>query len=193
MRPLSDDIVEFIRQNFSAQDVPTVLKLLDRHDLTTPRVQRALLYLSGGSLSMLQHYVASAALDVREILLRAEYVMNVSSKPMRVRSMALPFNTTQEEEPPASRHRRGARPVPKRTERHPPGLRDQDASAAGHRHLIGMRFELGSAEYVVATEQANRSSVRCYRKSGNVVTIVHLPFVFVMEQLSEHIDLGAIQ
>ncbi len=210
MRPLPDDIVEFIHQHFATSEIPSVYELLDRHELSTPRVHRALLYLSGGSLTMLRHYVASAALDIREILLRAEYVLNVGSEPMRVRSMAEPFDGPHNHVEPvlaadaptglparrpsavvvaAAAQKSSGRKAPARQNK----ASTRDAKPGHHDYLVGQRFVLGQAEYVVSAEQTHRTCVRCYRKSGNVVTIVHLPLVFVMEQLSEHIDLdGAV-
>lgn len=184
---LSDDIVDYIHARFSPADVPRVLEILHAYAkvLSTPRVQRSVLFLADGSLTMLRHYAATAALDVREILTRAEYVIGVSRTPMPIRSMSQPFPSRQILQTPP--------PEPEE----PPGER-MPAQAAGrkpadglHQHLVGESFTLGNADYDVMPDQQHPQCVRCRRRSGNIVSIVHLPLVFVMEQLSEHIELYA--
>ncbi|MEQ8860138.1 MAG: hypothetical protein RIC56_15960 [Pseudomonadales bacterium] len=202
MRPFSDDIVEFIEQCFHADDVPKAIEVLrnNGHVLSTPRVQRAVLFLSGGSLAMLRHYVTAAALDVREILLRAEYVLDVTPEPMRVRSLADGFRYdnpvpaplhTPLHTPTTAEHgepmRSASRPAaPQRA------LRKVTAQPAyRHQQLVDRRFLLGDVLYTITTEQLHDDCVRCLRCCGNVVSIVHLPLIFVLEQLSEeHIELS---
>ena len=184
---LSEDIVDYIHARFSPDDVPKVLEILHAYAnvLSTPRVQRSVLFLADGSLTMLRHYTATAALDVREILTRAEYVVGVSQTPMPIRSMSQPFPAQQTLQTP-----------PPEVEEAPEGR--MPALAAGrkpvsglHQHLVGESFTLGNVDYDVMPGQEHPQCVRCRRRSGNVVSIVHLPLVFVMEQLSEHIELYA--
>lgn len=192
MRPFSQDIVDFIERKFQPAEVPKVLAVLEQNAdvLSTPRVQRSVLFLSDGSLTMLKHYAATAALDVREILTRAEYVIGVAPLPMPIRSMSRPFAVAGEADDAGRPESAGTvtapdgadGPAPKRAERPEAGL---------HGYLVGERFRLGNAEYSVTAEQRHPACVRCLRRADNVVSIVHLPLVFVMEQLSEHIELQA--
>lgn len=178
MRPLSDDIVAFIRTRFRGEDEATVHQLLDNDAVSTPRVQRSVLYLSGGSLSMLKHYVNVASTDVREVILRAEYVLDVAEHPMPVRNMAEPFEESAAPMPP-----------PRRRRPHPaPGKRDP-GSPRFTPQLAHRRFSLGKVSYVVSARQFSDLNVRCYRHCGHTVSIVSLPLVFVMERLSERIEL----
>jgi len=136
---------------------------------------------------MLKHYAATAALDVREILTRAEYVIGVAPMPMPIRSMSRPFAVLGESSRAGSREASAASgaprgPLPQRSERPERRL---------HGYLVGERFKLGDAEYSVSADQSHPTCVRCLRRADNVVSIVHLPLVFVMEQLSEHIELEA--
>lgn len=186
MRPLQDDIVEFIHSSFRPQDVPRVFEILqDNADLlSTPRVQRSVLFLSGGSLSMLRHYVTTAELNLPEVLIRAEHVLDVATAPMPIRSMAEKFNCF-DAGTPADAAEPAATPVPERKAPRRAGNKGLAQGSVGQKLLAGGRFMLRDVEYIVTTEQHHRDRVRCLRLSGNVVSIVHLPLVFVMEQLSE--------
>ncbi len=183
MRPFNDDIVAFIHANFTAQDAPKAIEILrnNGHVLTTPRIQRAVLFLSGGSLAILRHYVTAAALDVRQVIIRSEYVMDLAKEPMHVRSMEDAFDSNgagEPSEPP------GTPAPPQRAPR-----RSAVEASYRHRHLVNRRFVLGNVAYTVTHEQLHDDRVRCLRRSGNVMSIVHLPLIFVMEQLSEeHIE-----
>lgn len=177
MRPLNDDIVAFIRARFRDEDEKTVLQILDNHAVSTPRVQRSVLFLSGGSLSMLKHYVNVASTDVREVILRAEYVLDVAEHPMPVRKMSEPF---EQSAAPMSPRRAGPHPAPRSRDIGAPRFTPQ---------LAHRRFSLGKVAYVVSARQFSDLQVRCYRHCGHTVSIVTLPLVFVMERLSERIEL----
>jgi hypothetical protein len=90
MRKPSDDIVQFVHQHFDRRSIPIVYRTLD--GLGTPRVIRAVLYLSGGSITLLKHYVEAAKEDVRQVLTWAECIVDVSPEPMFVRDMSIPFS-----------------------------------------------------------------------------------------------------
>lgn len=187
MRAFSQDILDFIQRKFQPAEVPKVLEVLRQNAdvLSTPRVQRSVLFLSDGSLAMLKHYAATAALDVREILTRAEYVIGVAPLPMPMRSMSQPFTDqagAMAAAEPARQETRAGAGAPASPTRPEPGL---------HGYLVGERFSLGNAEYLVSAGQEHPTCVRCLRTADNVVSVVHLPLVFVMEQLSEHIELHA--
>ncbi len=89
MRRPSDDIVQFVHRHFDRRVIATVYGMLE--GLTTPRVIRAVLYLSDGSITMLKHYVEAAQTDVRQVLTWAECVVDVAPEPMFVRDMSIPF------------------------------------------------------------------------------------------------------
>ena len=89
MRRPSDDIIHFVHQHFDRRVISSVYQLLD--GLTTPRVIRAVLYLSGGSITLLKHYVEAAKADVRQVITWAECVVDVAPEPMFVRDMSIPF------------------------------------------------------------------------------------------------------
>jgi hypothetical protein len=89
MRRPSDDIIHFVHHHFDRRVISSVYQLLD--GLTTPRVIRAVLYLSGGSIALLKHYVEAAKADVRQVITWAECVVDVSPEPMFVRDMSIPF------------------------------------------------------------------------------------------------------
>lgn len=181
---LADDVVHFIERNFHAGDVPRVFDLLKifADELSTPRVQRSVLFLAGGSLAMLNHYVAIALVDVRKVIVQAEYVTDVSSKPMLVRSMSEPFNEHNAVAQPAA-------PLAVSAPRTGNGHELPARTSSLHSRLIGGRFVLGGAEYLVRRDQRHAFSVRCTRRCDGAVSIVHLPLIFVAEQLSEHIEL----
>jgi hypothetical protein len=89
MRRPSDDIIQFVHHHFDRRVISSVYQLLD--GLTTPRVIRAVLYLSGGSIALLKHYVEAAKADVRQVITWAECVVDVAPEPMFVRDMSIPF------------------------------------------------------------------------------------------------------
>lgn len=193
MQPLETDILEFIHDRFEAAVHPSVLDLLAAPVLGTPRVQRAVLYLSDGSLSMLKHYAECARHDVSQVLERAEYVLGIPELALRIRDCRAPMSSTY---PPQDRP---AEPSPEVSDRAATGRRGTDPTRC-NRHqpgrprinledLRGARFRLGDAHYVVLDEPGPRLLVRCARRCDNVISIMRLPVIFVVEQLSEHIDL----
>jgi hypothetical protein len=187
MRPLEDDIREFIHERFPPAEVQSALDLIKDPATSTPRVQRAMLFLANGSLSMLRHYVEFAKTDVREVLIRAEFLTDGSTKhSMRVRNMAEPFCPRQSlvaRDVAAVRTANATRPMPPRR------VRQRIQQGRFHGALSNQSFQLGDALYVVSPEQQDPHLVRCYRQVGNIVSIVNLPVVFVLELLSEHVDM----
>lgn len=91
MQDLTDDIVQFVHRHFDQRDILKVYRALDLAGITTPRVVRAVLYLAGGRIGMLNHYVECATRNVGELLVWAECETDVSPEPMWVRDMSLPF------------------------------------------------------------------------------------------------------
>jgi len=89
MRKPSDDVVQFVHQHFDRCVIPTVYQTIEC--LGTLRVVRAVLFLSGGSITLLKHYVDAARADVRKVLTWAEYIVDVAPEPMFVRDMSRPF------------------------------------------------------------------------------------------------------
>ena len=194
MRPLKPDIEDFIRHRFALNDIHQVAEILSDPALTSTRVQRAVLYLSDGSLSMLKHFAESARADVRDVLVAAEYALGTDDRPIPVRSMSDPFpelprlaftvvSNDPSDEPvgPAPSRRFGPMRVDQRTQQ-----------GRFHGHLANSTFRLGKVVYVVTAEQFDPRLVRCYRQVGNVVSIVLLPLVFVLEQLSEAIEMEGV-
>jgi len=178
MGNLSDDVVQFVEQRFAQKDVQVVFGLLENEELT-PRVMRAGLYLSDGSLSLLKHYVTECTVHVGEILATAECMIGVVEP---IRDLSLPFNHERN----LAEDQFETNPGPKNPSRKP-----QRASARSHYHtaLAEHRFQLGDAIYLVSNRQAHPSYVRCYRMTGTVSRIVTLPLLFVLEQLAERIEL----
>lgn len=188
MGGLPVDVVQFIQWRFASRDYRSVLKLLDDQPSITPRVLRAALYLSNGSLSLLRWNLAECAGDVRQLLLAAEYAVGVGPQPLHVRSMAAPFPSEENLGPDYTR-RRGAT-----TLRPPLAAPSVPARAAAkrpsfHLSLAHRRFKLGAVTYVVTGNQPDRKTVRCYRIEGTVTALVRLPLYFVLEQLAEHVEL----
>jgi hypothetical protein len=89
MRKSSEDVIRFVHRHFDRRVIATVYEMLDC--FSTPRVIRSVLYLSGGSLTLLKHYVEAAKADVRQVLTWAECVVDVAPEPMFVRDMSRPF------------------------------------------------------------------------------------------------------
>jgi nicotinamide mononucleotide adenylyltransferase len=91
MRVLTDDIIQFVHSRFSPRDIDTVYATLADADIGTPRLMRAVLFLSEGSVTQLRHYVEMAMRDFRQVLTWAEYVVDVSPEPLWARDMSQPF------------------------------------------------------------------------------------------------------
>lgn len=185
---LEEDISWFIHRHFNPDDLPAVYEVLQASVFRTPRVTRAVLFLSNGSLSFLRHYARASLLDVRSVLIEAEYVAGVSEMPMQVHDMSLPlWHPRNRASDPLEEVAAPDRPTAaSSTER----IRnDVDGASNHHSHLGGRRFQLGRVQYLIATRQANRRRVRCFRKEGTVATLVELPLAFVMEQVAERIEI----
>ncbi len=182
-----EDISWFIHRHFNPDDLTAVYEVLQASVFRTKRVIRAVLFLSNGSLSFLRHYARASVLDVRSVLVEAEYMAGVSEMPMQVRDMSLPLwhprNRVPDSLEAAAADRQTAASSADR-------VRYDDARPANHHsHLGGRRFQLGRIQYLVAAKQANRRSVRCFRKEGTVASLVELPLAFVMEQVAERIEI----
>jgi len=91
MQTLTEDIVQFVHTRFPRTDIVKVYSALADGGIRTPRVIRAVLFLSGGSMALLHHYIGCAITDVRRVLTWAEYVVDVSEEPMWVRDLSKPF------------------------------------------------------------------------------------------------------
>jgi hypothetical protein len=197
---LEEDISWFIHRHFNPDDLPAVYEVLQASVFRTPRVTRAVLFLSNGSLSFLRHYARASLLDVRSVLIEAEYVAGVSEMPMQVHDMSLPLwhprnRASDPLEEVAAPDRPSTLLTTAPTNRPPAASstdrirNDVDGASNHHSHLGGRRFQLGRVQYLIATRQANRRRVRCFRKEGTVATLVELPLAFVMEQVAERIEI----
>jgi hypothetical protein len=91
MRVLTDDIIQFVHSRFSSRDIDTVWATLADADIGSPRLVRAVLFLSGGSITVLRHYVEMARHDARQVLTWAECVVDVAPEPLWTRDMSQPF------------------------------------------------------------------------------------------------------
>ena len=181
MGEFPDDILQFVERSFAQKNIQTVFGLLAKEELSTPRVMRAVLYLSNGSLTQLRHFVQESTIDVGAILTDAEYIIGVAEP---IRDLSLPFNHERNLEQVDVKRRptqQNTSPKPKRAQ----------ATAHYHPYLAKRRFKLGEAMYSIASTQAHPHYVSCYRQMGKVTSIVTLPLVFVLEQLAERIQIGA--
>ena len=185
---LEEDIGWFIDRYFSQDDHRSVHDVLEAGVFRTPRVARAVLFLSNGSLILLRHYARACVLDVRSVLLHAEYIAGDSEVPIQVRDMSLPL---------WHERNRGSDDLSERTlvnpgggtNQTPRGPRSADRNTHHHAHLVNSCFTLGKVHYLVATKQPNSNRVRCFRKARTVVTLVELPLAFVLEQVAERIEI----
>lgn len=170
---LPPDVVRYVEINYPHSSQSRIRDYLD--DLGTPRLQRAVLYLGNGSFSMFEHYAAAAASDIREIVVAAEYETQISEMPIPIRDMSKPFH---HEDNLGTAMRRGPRQMGSCHSRY-------------HEELMGERFELGEARYVVMWEQPSASHVYLRRFKDNRSRVVQLPRVFVIEQLAEAVEMTA--
>lgn len=92
MRVLTDDIIQFVHSRFSPRDIDSVWATLTGANVETPRVARAVLFLSDGSVTVLKHYLDIARKDVEQVLTWAEYVVDVGPDPLWARDMSKPFS-----------------------------------------------------------------------------------------------------
>ncbi len=189
MRLLPDDIVRFIDRHFHQNDFAAVCAALQDEVFQTDRVLRAVLHLSNGSLMLLKHYAAACAVDVRDVLTRAEYVVGVSEMPMAVRDMSLPFDDPRNsgERPPP---RRSGRPnIKELVMRIGPKVAPRSPRVPYHGYIVGWKFTLGRVVYTVASEQPRRDKVWCFRSDRDVTSLVALPLDFVIAHVAEKIEL----
>lgn len=170
---LPPDVVRYVETNYPDNSQVRIRDYLD--DLGTPRVQRSVLYLANGSVSLLEHYANEALADTREVLLAAEYETRVSETPIPMRDMSKPFH---HEDNLGSNYRK----APKRAGPKP---------VTYHLELINERFELGETRYVVMRKQPSATHVYLRRYRNNQSKVVRLPKIFVMEQLAESIELAS--
>jgi len=196
MGRFSEDVVRFIEHKFDADDIQTVYRQLDHPGLTSPRVIRSLLYLSNGSISLLKHYLEERLQQGADIVLEAEYVRGVADKPMRARDMSLPFAHPRNL---GRSYLQQPRPTPTTAVRSPhlalpprgTGRARRDVRQhhlhQHHLHLIGRKYYLGEAKYVVCRNQDRADVVRCYRVKGTTLRMVNLPLAFVLDHIAEEI------
>jgi hypothetical protein len=168
---LPEDVVRYIERSFGSEGARQIEACLE--GIYTPRIVRSVLYLADGRVSMLKHYAAEARTDIREIVLTAEYEMDVSATPMHLRDMSLPFEHVGNLGP--NWQDRGFAKAPRKV--------------VYHGELIGERFELGDARYVIAKEQVSATHVRLHRYAETNSRMVKLPLMFVLEQLAESIEM----
>ena len=196
MGRFSEDVVRFIEHKFDAEDVRAVYKQLDHPDLTTSRVIRSLLYLSNGSISLLKHYLEERLQQGVDIVLEAEYVSGVTDKPMRARDMSLPFEhprnlgrcyLQQPRSIPTTAARSPHLALPPRSIGRPRRDVRQHHLHQHHPHLIGRKYYLGEAKYVVCRNQDRADVVHCYRVKGTTLRMVNLPLAFVLDHIAEEI------
>ena len=181
---VSEDIRCFIHQHFNPGDLCSVYEVLRSPPLCTPRVARAALYLSNGSLSLLRHYASRCADDVGSVLIDAEYLAGVSEMPMRIRDMSRPFGNDQRELDSGAGITERLRLATRRAK-----ARRSELVENNHRHLANRTFTLGKIEYFITTRQPSRTRVRCMRKEHNAISLVELPLMFVLDQLAERIEI----
>lgn len=187
MGGLPDDIVQFVERRFAQTNREPVYRALETAAVSTPRVMRAVLYLSSGSLSLLERYVGECNEDVRGILTSAEYEADVHGEAMHVRDMSLPF--TDERNLGKGGFKKNLVVVGQQGASGSPS--DPEMQPANHAYLVQRSFKLGQATYLVARGQPDPDRVYCYRKNGTVARLVKLPLSFVLEQLAECIELDA--
>ena len=170
---LPPDVVRYVEINYPQNSHARIRDYLD--DLGTPRVQRSVLYLANGSMSMFEHYASEAVTDTREVIVEAEYETRISETPIPMRDMSKPFH---HEDNLGKGMRKGPKRVgPKRV--------------THHQELINERFELGETRYVVMREQPSAAHVYLRRYKGTESKVVRLPKIFVMEQLAETIEIAS--
>jgi hypothetical protein len=86
---LAKDILDRARSDFAGGDHEETIKLLQAYSgPETDRVQRCVLYLSGGEPEKLKHFLQTAQSDYRDVILFAEY----DSASQRVRDFSRGFN-----------------------------------------------------------------------------------------------------
>ena len=170
---LPPDVVRYVEMNYPHNAQMKVRDYLD--DLGTPRVQRSVLYLGNGSVSLFEHYANEARSDAREVLLAAEYETQISETPIPMRDMSKPFHHAEN---------LGAlsRKLPKRS---------GPKQVTYHAELINQRFELGKVRYVVMRKQPSATHVYLRRYKDNTSKVVRLPKMFVLEQFAESIELAS--
>ncbi len=181
---LEGDIGWFIERHFHKNDLPAVFEVLEASVFRTPRVARAVLFLSNGSLILLRHYARACVLDFRSVLLHAEYVAGDVEMPMQVRDMSLPFWHERNLASGDSVGRAEGSAAEATTTK-----RGGDRNACHHAYLVNRCFKLGKVHYLVGSRQPSSIRVRCYRKARTVVTVVELPLAFVLEQVAERIEI----
>lgn len=172
-KDLPPDVVRYVEINYPHNTHARIRDYLD--DLGTPRVQRSVLYLANGSMSMFEHYAAEAVTDTREVIVEAEYETRISETPIPMRDMSKPFN---HQDNLGKAMRKG----PKRA---------APKQITHHTELINERFMLGEARYVVMRKQPSASHVYLRRYKGTQTKVVRLPKIFVMEQVAETIELAS--
>ena len=173
------DIVRFVELRFDQYGTQDVLDLVVDSELCTPRVARSVLFLANGSNSMLRHFITRAKADVREILVEAEYVTEISEEPMWVRDMSLPFDHDDN----LGKHLFPDLQIGASGERRLPEAQEHRATLFASRS-----FALGEVTYTVLPRQLNVDVVLCRRQAEQETSIVQLPWTFVADQFAEYIE-----
>jgi len=180
---IAPDIGRFVELRFSVEDRVAVVACIDCDALRTPRVARCVLFLANGSLSMLRHCAEQAKHDVRDILVEAEYVTEISDELMLVRDMSLPFDHERNLGMQYFADLRISGCLPKRAAAVPIEVESHQAS-----RFVTRTFILGEATYTVLPRQTHVDFVLCRRVTERLTTIVQLPWPFVADQFAEHIE-----
>ena len=177
------DVVEFVEARYAPRDFAEVFKTLAQDVFSAPRVMRAALFLADGDLQLLKHYAKTCTTDPSDVLVRAEFVIGATRDPLCAADFSELYRPGQlpgdgQAVKPAQRVK------PKPLAKQPSSPHKQH-----HPHLWDKQFGLGSATYVVASEQPSGQYVYCHRNEGESSRLVRLPYVFVMDRLAERIEL----
>jgi len=173
------DIVRFVELRFGQSGTQEILNLVVDGELCTPRVARSVLFLANGSMSMLRHLITRAEEDVREILVEAEYVTEISEEPMWLRDMSLPFDHDNN----LGEHLFLDLQIGGSVERRLPEAQEQRTTLFASRS-----FALGEVIYTVLPRQLHVDVVLCRRHAARETSIVQLPWTFVADQFAEYIE-----
>lgn len=175
------DIKLFVEQRFDPGHRSKIWQVLGAQHMCTPRIMRSVLFLSNGSISLLDYFADLAKSDVRHVVLQAEYETEIAEHPLWLRDMNLPFT-----------HERNLGAGALKTIRARPP-RAAAKAPRYHKHLVDQQFVLGEARYTVLPRQNHANHVLCRRRvATNKPTQVRLPVTFVADLLAEHVELSAV-
>ncbi len=86
-----DDVRRFIHKHFPRRDLVSVYQHFDRLIEPSDQLLRAIVLLSGGSLSQLAHYAQRAAEEPGQVIEWAEHDNQVGSHGLRTSDLASPI------------------------------------------------------------------------------------------------------